>query len=374
MTEIPKKLGILIAMAVVLSFAIPFSPNKSFAERYKVFGDKTLYSVGYLRQKVQFGIHKPKYESSAGLYQLDGAHEGVTSMFTTFYLENQLELTKNSELAFTFRWQGDWADSFNSGRTWKNGNELAWDEFKDVEDISYDRTLDDMIRECSYAHFGRFFSFRVGKQQLAWGEADGFRIMNSVMSFDMRKDFNLFDSDEGYSETNIPLWMIKTDFTPDFNFGKSAGFQNLDLELSWSPDTGNPNRFAIGPRNGGPWAFPLPDLPLPLTQLTLPNNWDHWDFDDGAYAARLKGIFYGVFFTLNGYYGWSNGLVFQNSGLPTGNVGFIFDPNFVGNVADAFPDISGEFPPGFPAPFYGLSLIANETEICWLHSIKRNPD
>ena len=192
MTEMLKKFGILITMAGVLSFAIQFSRNKSFAERYKVLGDKTLESIGYLKQKVQCGFNKPEYESSAGFYQLDGAHEGVTSMLTTFYLENQLELTRNSELSFTFRWQGDWADSFNSGNTWENGAGMAWHEFDDVQDINYDKTLEDMIRECSYAYFGRFFSFRVGKQQLAWGEADGFRIMNSVMSLDKDRFYTRF--------------------------------------------------------------------------------------------------------------------------------------------------------------------------------------
>ena len=355
-----RKRLLLMIMALILSIVMTSSPDVSFAERYEVFGDKTLYTVGYLRQKVQVGFNDPQFSQ---FYQLDGTDEGgVISSVTTFYSESQLELTKNTELAFTFRWQGDTADAFQSGNDWDNGSDLAWGMFKEEDDIDYDDHLDDMIRQFSFAYFGKNFGFRIGKQQLGWGQADGLRFMNTFMGLDIRKDYILLDSDEGYSESNIPLWMIKTNFTPGFNFGSSLGFQNLDLELSWVPDeSNNRNRFSVGPRNGGPWALPLPELPLPLSQLNLIDDQDDFDFDDGAYGARLKGMWKGVFFTVNGYYGWSKMPTWGSSGLPTGNVGFVA-PGFRGNVADAAPvDISGALPPILSVlsggqPFGGLSL------------------
>lgn len=356
MRAMPKRYGLLLVIvALSLSFSIMFLPTASYAESYTVMGDKELVHVGFLRQKIQGGLNDAE---NGSFYQLDGADQGIISVVTTLQAENQLHLTKNMELAFTFRWEIDNADAFH-GTSWENGNDLAWDKFRDSEDIYYDDHLDDMIRALSFAYFGKYFSFRLGKQQMGWGEADGLRFMNNFMGLDMRKDFILRDSDEGYSETNIPLWMIKTDFTPGYNFGSELGFQNLDLELSWTPDEGNNrSRFAVGPRNGGPWAFPLPDLPLPLSQLTLTDDWEDFDFDDGSYGVRLKGIWKDIFFTINGYYGWSKNFIFGHSGNPAGNVGFV-PIGFVGNVADAAPfDISGLLPPAFAgaAPYGGLSL------------------
>jgi len=349
----------LMVAAVVLSFAVMFSVGECRAEEYKVLGDKTLSSAGYLRQKVQVGLHDPEMGT---YYQLDGPDKGVISVLTTLETENQLALTPNTEFAFTFRWETDNADSFQSGSKWNRGSGLTWDKFRNSNDIPYDDSLDDMVRALSFSYSSKYYSFRIGKQQLGWGEADGLRLMNTFMGLDMRKDFILRDSDSGYSETNIPLWMIKTDFTPGFSFGSELGLQNLDLELSWSPDeNNNHSRFAVGPRTGGPWAFPLPDLPLPLSQLTLNDNQDDFAFDDGSYGARLKGVWKDIFFTLNGYCGWSKNFVLGNSGLPTGNVGFV-PMGFVGNVMDAYPvDISGGFGPlAAFGPFGGLSLTLDK--------------
>ena len=355
----PRKYGLtLMAAAVLLFFSVILTVGESLAEEFEVMGGNKLTSVGYLKQKVQAGVNDPQW-GKQGPYQLDGTDEGIISVITTFETENQLELTQNTEFAFTFRWETDNADTFHDDSMWKRGSGLAWGKFRNEEDIGYDDCLDDMIRALSFAYSGKYFSFRVGKQQLGWGEADGLRMMNNFMGFDMRKDFILRDSDEGYSQSNIALWMLKTDFTPGFNFGNELGFQNLDLELSWTPDErNNRNRQSVGPRNGGPWALPLPDLILPLSQLTLTDDWDDFNFEDGSYGSRLKGVWKDVFFTINGYYGWSKSFVFGNSGLPGGNVGFV-SPGFVGNVMDAYPfDISGGLPPAFAgaAPYGGLSL------------------
>jgi hypothetical protein len=359
MPGMPKKLGLpLMAVAALLSFSVIISAGECRAEKYEVFGDKTLVSAGYLRQKVQAGVHDPEMGSN---YQLDGTDKGIISVVTTFETENQLELSSNTEFAFTFRWETDNADSFQSGREWNRGSGLAWDKFRDSNDIPYDAYLDDMVRALSFAYSAKYFSFRIGKQQLGWGEADGLRLMNNFMGLDMRKDFILRDSDNGYSESNIPLWMVKTDFTPGFSFGSELGFQNLDLELDWSPDEGNnASRFAVGPRNGGPWAFPLPNLPLPLSQLTLTDNRDDFNFDDGSYGARLKGVWHDIFFTINGYVGWSKSFFLGHSENYTGlgNVGLV-PFGFVGNVADATNDLSFlGIPPA--AGLGGLSLTLDK--------------
>jgi len=360
--QIAKLFRILLVLSICM--VVGFISNDSYAMKYEnVLGlcDTQLYVTGFLRQKFEFGTHDPRFNA---FYQLNGNTDlGASSFLTTAFLENQLLYGEHLEFRLGARWEGDWADSWHGSPTlWSNGDGLAWGKFSDEENVEADDSFRDIIREATVAIFSKYATIRAGKAQLGWGEGDGLRLMDAINPLDYRRSFIFRDSDEGYSESRIPLWMLRTDFTPDFTFGSQLGLQNLDLELSWIPDPRSAgNRFAVGPRTGGPWGFPLPDLPLPLTQLNLPtDNYPGWGPDDWSFAGRLKGIWHEIFFTINGFYGWSKSVTFGNSGLAGGNVGFVTDPRFIGNVADAMPgDIRPGLPPALqalPFPVYGLTL------------------
>ena len=317
MTKIVDTCKGLIVLAVIACMTLLLLPGQSYAERYKVMGDKDLFITGFIRQKAIVGFHNGDFSRTgeAGLsalpgYQLDGAYDGLNSFLTTFYIENQLLWNDSLEFRLSLRYEMDTVDKWHSSSdTWAEGVGMAWDRYSSSYDIEGDDSINDMIRECTVAFFSQYVSVRAGKQQLGWGEADGIRLMDQINPLDMRKEVGLRDAEEGFHETRIPLWMVKFDFTPDFNFGSSLGFQNLDLECTWIPDVKRANMIALGPREGGPWGQPLPDLPVPLRQLNVPDDFPERRDENFSYAVRLKGIFLDTFFTLNGYYGWNNNFV-----------------------------------------------------------------
>ncbi len=350
MSRLSKLCWLLVNVLIVVVVA----SGTSYAEQYKVLGNKDFYVTGYLQEKVEAGLHDAAFQEN-GLYQLNGATKGGQALLTRAYLENQLLWSDSLEFRLSLRYEFDDMNKFRNSSTWENGVGLTWDKFSDSYDYPGDDEIDDIIREGTVAYFSKYLSVRAGKQQLGWGEADGLRLMDAINPLDLRRNYILGEFDE----MRVPLWLLKADVTPEFNFGSSLGFTNLDLEMSWIPDPDSAgNKLALGPRTGGPWAFPLPDVPLPLTQLNaLEDQYPDWDFRDHSFAVRLKGLLAGTYFTVNGFYGWSKSFVLDKSGNAAGNAGFITDPGFVGNVADAFdtPIFGGAF-----GPTYGLELTLNK--------------
>jgi len=61
----------------------------------------------------------------------------------------------------------------------------------------------EVFREIYFDIYTENFQFRIGKQQVIWGESDGLRLMDCINPQDMRYEFNLRDSDEAM---NIPVF------------------------------------------------------------------------------------------------------------------------------------------------------------------------
>jgi len=93
------------------------------------------------------------------------------------------------------------------------------------------------LRELYFdAHWGDAF-WRVGKQQVVWGQADGIKVMDVVNPQSFR-EFILDDFDD----SRIPLWMINAEFP----IGEEG-----NLQLLWIPDT----TYHELPEEGTPYAF-----------------------------------------------------------------------------------------------------------------------
>ncbi|MGH7818272.1 MAG: DUF1302 family protein, partial [Candidatus Binatia bacterium] len=74
--------------------------------------------------------------------------------------------------------------------------------------------------------------FRVGRQDLSWGETDGFRLLDMIEPVDNRFGFPLV---EDLDDRRIPLWMVRSTLElPWLNVGP---FSNLLLEGYWVPGT-----------------------------------------------------------------------------------------------------------------------------------------
>lgn len=125
---------------------------------------------------------------------------------------------------------------------------------------------------------GDRFNFRLGKQQIVWGESDFFHAMDIISGFDYRQRL-FFENNEEYRK---PLIMAKTNISvPELD-------GNLDLFIRPSLDPGNAigNSYAI---EGGRWAV-SPYQGVDFTSFT------HYNYhvagankDDPTYGARWKG-------------------------------------------------------------------------------------
>ena len=184
------------------------------------------------------------------------------------------------------------------------------------------------------------WDFRIGKQQVVWGETDGLRLMDIINPLDMRRQFITRD----WRDIRIPLTMVKA------TYGISTQ-HNAFLELLWNP--GNVRRDKIyfdttlSNDYKSPWTISNPPLfekmesdaliiiasgPLagvPLTTTTPPflldtptqrrlgilnvaeDDTPAWiNVNKSEFGARLGGEGGGWFLTLNYWQGFSKSPVF----------------------------------------------------------------
>lgn len=93
------------------------------------------------------------------------------------------------------------------------------------------------LRELYWETFGDNSFWRIGKQQVVWGEADGLKLLDVINPQNFR-EFVLDDFDD----SRIPLWMFNAEFTVT---------ENGVLQVLWIPDTSVHN---LAP-SGSPYAF-----------------------------------------------------------------------------------------------------------------------
>lgn len=162
-------------------------------------------------------------------------------------------------------------------------------------------------------------SFRIGKQQVVWGETDGLRLMDLINPSDWSKDFILRDSDAGYEETRIPLWLLKG----EYYFGEvGEQLNDVALEMIWNwnikttqvylgqTKTGQ-NAFGFGAGEGGVWGLPYPNFP-PFGKFNLRDEKEASKINNSEIAAKLKfTVAKSWMFTLNYFYGWQRDFVLK---------------------------------------------------------------
>jgi len=79
------------------------------------------------------------------------------------------------------------------------------------------------LRELYFDYVAGNFYWRLGKQQVVWGQADGIKVLDVVNPQSFR-EFILDDFDD----SRIPLWLVNL----EYSFGESSA-----LQLLWIPDT-----------------------------------------------------------------------------------------------------------------------------------------
>ncbi|MGK2940869.1 MAG: DUF1302 family protein [Immundisolibacter sp.] len=147
--------------------------------------------------------------------------------------------------------------------------------------------------------------FKLGKQQVVWGETDFFRAMDIIHGYDLRWRSFLETENE---ELRKPL--ILGNVTIDIP--ELGGALQLVYRPGW--DNGE-DMGETGPINGGRWS-PAPWVAAGVTSSLLGSyNYHHnlGDENDANYGFRWSGTFKQIGYSLNYYRGLSNdGLVVRN--------------------------------------------------------------
>jgi hypothetical protein len=117
---------------------------------------------------------------------------------------------------------------------------------------------------------------RIGKQNLAWGETDIFRLMDSINPLD-----NTFGgSFEDLDDRRIPLWMIRG----TFDLGGIGPFTSLMIEGFWVPGPWDARVAPIAPA-GTPYSAPIPVETLQFAKYVYPAK----KMSSSRWGARLNG-------------------------------------------------------------------------------------
>jgi Protein of unknown function (DUF1302) len=129
----------------------------------------------------------------------------------------------------------------------------------------------------------RWLSFRIGRQQVAWGETGSFRLLDVVNPSNNSWHLGPFES---FEDTRVPLWIWKTLVDVPVLGG--------NLEFLWVPGIDKPENTVTVPLTFvGAWGLPISPKPKYISGLTIeekvllyPDN----DLRDSRLGVRWKGL------------------------------------------------------------------------------------
>ncbi len=124
--------------------------------------------------------------------------------------------------------------------------------------------------------------FRLGKQNLAWGETDVFRLLDQINPLD-----NTFGGPfEDLDDRRIPLWMLRG----SYNLGVVGPIDSLTIEGFWVPGNWDVKISPLSPY-GTAYSAPLPLLPPPLRQrIIYPSK----TMSNSRWGVRLMAMLWGM--------------------------------------------------------------------------------
>jgi hypothetical protein len=128
------------------------------------------------------------------------------------------------------------------------------DNFQDIPNDNYVREIDEFQWDASlweaYVDISRGpLFFRLGRQNLSWGETDLIRLLDNINPLDDTFG-GIF---EDFDDRRIPLIMARS----SYNFGKIGPVQSFTLEGFWVPGWWDNNMAPLAPP-GTPYALPIP--------------------------------------------------------------------------------------------------------------------
>ncbi|OPY73651.1 MAG: hypothetical protein A4E64_02492 [Syntrophorhabdus sp. PtaU1.Bin058] len=298
-----KGFGIFRLVAVLSAIALYFAGPASAIDT-ELWG-KPLSLTGIVKQGVSYGIAGDQYDTK----------KGVQSLLTQVILEAKYEPNPDVSCFLTGKYNADQAyPVLSDNHEWRNK------QFNKSRTQRY--LLDDWQDILGEAHItvkkGDFY-LRVGKQVVAWGETDGFRLMDQINPLDQRRGI----TDVEFENSIIPVWLIRAEYRPPT---RPEWMQDLNYQFIFNPNPqfrgnqnilpGNDTAGIWAPRSdiplGGPYPFDYAHLGSLAGTIEQPDNFSPEGF---TYAGRITANIWDSRISLNGYYGRSLDFVYRNTPL-----------------------------------------------------------
>ncbi len=278
-------------------FALHVYP--SYGEQFSV-GGNPLNTMGYITQGAAIGIGGEHYDTESGLQ----------SLLTNIFIEGDYKLNDDVKLYLSSMLTVDWIyDIKSDDSTW---NEKLFNKSSDR--LYIDDEYWQILKEAYINWTPSNWNFRVGKQIVAWGETDGFRLMDQINPLDQKRGF----ADVEFESTIIPTWLVKAEYylADKPNWLQDLGFQFVfNPNVSWIAN----QDIRTGNDVGGIWAPNVvlgPGMRLGSASIDIDEP-DSWSDEGYEYGFRIIGIAAGSIVTLNGFYGKDNDYVARSTGMTT---------------------------------------------------------
>jgi hypothetical protein len=294
---------------------------------------------GYLRQSAQYGTDGNQFDTM----------DGFQSYLTQALLEISYQPKSNLKFFMSGKANVDWAYlMYNSSQAWK---EKQFD--KAYNRLFFLSDWQDVLGEAHVSYSNGGFFFRFGKQVVAWGETDGFRLMDQINPLDQRRGLG----DVEFENSIIPVWLLRAEFRQ--STGLPSWLQELNYQFVFNPNffeyRGSEGIFPDGNDMYGIWnldmpggymqyvSFMTPGGPVgwvpskviptlppfiqatagPVTESNI-GSFDNniqkphgWSSDGFKYAGRVTGMIADARISINGFYGRDNNWVFAvKPGVP----------------------------------------------------------
>ncbi len=283
----------VILKFILVSLLFLFWCSSLHAYDYSLFNRPLLF-YGYIKQEAGIGVRKGS----------DYYGKNMTN-YSTFQIEWQYQIVPGKfHIHSINRLFGDMAYTIHDDKSWfKNANRTPSRQSVARRNMQwewnrYDRGWE-IVRELYADIFTEKFHFRLGRQQVVWGESDGLRLMDCINPQDLRREFNLRDSDEGYRDSRIPLWLLVGTYYPNI---EPFGIRDLRFEFVINPGKPKTNRLEAYRSEGGVWAAKEPNLPWGV-RVGLNDERPKTRLKNMEFAMRILGEYKGWMFTINAFYG-----------------------------------------------------------------------
>ena len=288
-----KKKNYLIPVGVALVFMI-LTVSPARAELFTV-GGRPLNVFGYATMGGAFSLNDKDYYDT---------EKGFQSALMNLFLEGNYAITNELKFYTSTMLTVDWAYQLKA-------NDSSWHDklFDKSRTLNVDDKYWQLLKEVHLSWTPKNFNFRIGKQIVAWGETDGFRLMDQINPQDTRRGF----ADVEFETSIIPIWLLKGEYFPDVS---SKWLQDLGLEFVFNPNADFIPNQGPQPGNdvGGIWApdilipgpFPYGEAHMGSAIMKIENSKGHFNPDFYEYAFRVKAVIADSIVTLNYFYGRDN--------------------------------------------------------------------